>query len=85
MSSHPFVRSSVCASTAPLTLYHIHILSYLCLYLLLFDAVIDLCRSLLMGPKQTDDTGPLWLQDVPILIADNLVQFQDPGVEGEGC
>jgi len=37
-----------------------------------------------VGPKQADDTSPLWVQDVSIIVSDNLVQLQDPGVERRG-
>ena len=47
-------------------------------YSLLFDALIDLGCCLLVGSKQTDDTGPFWVQDVPVLIPNHLVQLQDP-------
>lgn len=56
----------------------LHCLLYPFAYLLLFDAFIDLGSRLLMGPKQTDDTRPLRVQNVPILIPNNLVQLQDP-------
>lgn len=52
--------------------------AYSCPYLLLFDALIDLGCCLLVGSKQTDDTSPFWVQDVPILVPNHLVQFQDP-------
>lgn len=58
-------------------------ISYPFPYLLLFDAFIDLGCGLLVGPKQTDDTSPLWVQDVPILIPNHLVKLQDP-VVGSG-
>ena len=46
-------------------------------YLLFFNAFIDLGCGLLVGPKQTDDTSPFRVQDVPILIPNHLVQLQD--------
>lgn len=50
------------------------------IYLLLFDAFIDLGCGLLVGPKKTDDVSSLRVQDVPVIISNNLVQFEDPGV-----
>lgn len=63
---------------------HLLLLLYLLLYLLLLDAFIDLGRGLLVGLKQTDDTGLLRVQDVSIFVSNNQVQPQDPGVWEEG-
>lgn len=47
-------------------------------HLLLLDAFIDFDCGLLMGPKQTDYTRPLRVQNITILIPNHLVQLQDP-------
>lgn len=47
-------------------------------YLLLFNTFIDLGRGFFVGPKQTDHTGTLRVQNIPILIPNHLVQLQDP-------
>lgn len=55
-------------------------------YLLLFNTFTDLGRGFFVGPKQTDHTGPLRVQNIPILIPNHLVQLQDPvmgNVRGE--
>lgn len=52
--------------------------SHLFPYLLFFDTLVDLGCGFLVGPKQTDDTGPFWVQDVPILVSNYLVQLQNP-------
>lgn len=54
--------------------------SYLFSHLFLFDAFIDFGCGVLMGPEQTDNTGPLRFQDVTILVSNHLVQLEDPVV-----
>lgn len=49
-------------------------------HLLLFDALIDLGRRLLVGSKQADDAGPLRVQNIPVLISHHLIQLQDPAM-----
>lgn len=49
-------------------------------HLLLFDAFIDLGRRLLVGSEQADDAGPLRVQNIPVVISDHLIQFQDPAI-----
>lgn len=89
LPSHPPVRFSLSASWnfpsgafspswVPIRLVPGALPSHLFSYLLLFDALVDLGCGLLVGPKQTDDTGPFRVQDVAILVADHLVQLQDP-------
>lgn len=47
-------------------------------HLFLLDPFIDLHCGLLMGPKETDYTRPLRVQNITILIPNHLVQLQDP-------
>lgn len=47
-------------------------------HLLLLDAFVDFDCGLLVGPKQTDYTRPLRVQNITILIPNHLVELQDP-------
>lgn len=73
---HALMRSSLCPMR--LSLHCVYIA--FCLYLLFFNAFIDLGCGFLVGSKQTDDISSLWVQDVPILIANDQVQLKDPGI-----